>query len=156
MRHQPRVTAPQAERFVYDVGHIRPDTPHLYRELERPFVNDWFHCDGYEIMGFLTQMNLPSDTLNKAVDSLLITRCIRELHSIIRLGGPLRDKIIESDIRNLLMKLSNLLERANLPDKTSRYNGQFSELRGELYSSPQTHLSVEKIVSRVNLSKSYF
>ncbi len=65
-------------------------------------------------------------------------------------------KIIDSDIRTLFMKLSNLLERAALPDKTSRYFRQFSELRGELYSSPQTHLPVEKIASRVNLSKSYF
>ena len=78
------------------------------------------------------------------------------MNSINRLGGPLRDKIIDSDIRTLLMKLSNLLERAALPGKTSRYFQQFSELRNELYSSPQTHLPVEKIAARLNLSKSYF
>ncbi len=133
-----------------------PATPHLYRELEKPFVNDWFHCDGNEIMDFLMQLNLPLDTLIKAVDPLLITSCIRELHSMNRLGGPLRDQIIDSELRTLFMKLSNLLERASLPDKTNCYFRQFSELRNELYSSPQTHLSVEEIASRVNLSKSYF
>lgn len=135
---------------------FRPGTSYLYRELEIPFINDWFHCDGNEMMEFLMQLNLPLDTLIKAVDPLLITRYIRELHSISRLGGPLRDEIIDSDIRALLMKLSNLRERADLPYKTSRHFRQFSELRGELYSSPQTHLSVEMIASRVNMSKSYF
>jgi len=133
-----------------------PVTPHLYRELQKPFVNDWFHCDGNEVMELLMQLNLPLDTLIKALDPLLITRCIRELHSINKLGGPLRDKIIDSEFRTLFMKLSNLLERNNLSDKTSRYFRQFSELRGELYSSPQTHLPVKSIAARVNLSKSYF
>ena len=142
------------EKNSYIIFH--PATPHLYRELEKPFVNDWFHCDGNEVMELLMQLNLPLDTLIKALDPLLITRCIRELHSINRLGGPLRDRIIDSDFRTLFMKLSNLLERNNLSDKTSRYFRQFSELRGELYSSPQTHLPVKSIAARVNLSKSYF
>jgi AraC family transcriptional regulator of arabinose operon len=133
-----------------------PATPHLYKVLEDPFVNDWFHCDANEMQEFLLQINFPMDTLVKAPDPLQITRCIMELHSINKLGGPLRDKIIDSDIRALLMKLSNFLERAAQSDKTSRYFRQFSELRGELYSSPQTHLPVEEIASRVNLSKSYF
>ena len=135
---------------------FRPATPHLYRELEDPFINDWFHCDGNEILEFLTQLKLPLDTLVKATDPFLISGCIRELQSTSRLGGPLRDQIIDSDIKALFMKLSNLMERAALPDKASRYFHQFSELRSELYSSPQTHLTVEEIASRVNLSKSYF
>ncbi len=143
-----------AEKNSYII--FGPATSHLYREVEKPFVNDWFHCDGNDISEFLAQLNHPLDTLIKAVDPLLITRCIQELHSISRLGGPLRDQIVDSDIRTLFMKLSNLRERADLPDKSSRYFCQFSELRGELYSSPQTHQPVEKIAARVNMSKSYF
>ena len=107
---------------------FRPATPHLYRELEDPFINDWFHCEGNEILEFLTQLKLPLDTLVKATDPFLISGCIRELQSASRLGGPLRDQIIDSDIKALFMKLSNLMERAALPDKASRYFRQFSEL----------------------------
>ena len=135
---------------------FRPATPHLYRESDEPFLNDWFHCDGNDLLEFLTQLKLPLDTLIKATDPLLISGCIRELQSTSRLGGPLRDQIIDFDIRALFMKLSNLMEIAPLPNKTSRYFRQFSELRSELYSSPHTHLTVEQIASRVNLSKSYF
>ncbi|MCL6602831.1 MAG: AraC family transcriptional regulator [Paenibacillus sp.] len=135
---------------------FRPTTPHLYREVETPFINDWFHCDGNEIQEFLTRLKLPLDTLVKATDPLFIAGCIRELQSINRLGGPLRDQIIDFDIRSLFMKLSNLMEITDLPEKTSRHFRQFSELRSELYSSPQIHMTVEKIASRVNLSKSYF
>ncbi|KRF43731.1 helix-turn-helix domain-containing protein [Paenibacillus sp. Soil787] len=143
-----------AEKNSYII--FRPETTHLYRELENPFVNDWFHCEGNEFLDFLLQLNFPFDTLIKAIDPLVITRCIRELQNIYRQGGSLRDKIIDSEIRTLFMKLRNLFERAALPDKMSRYFHEFSDLRGELYSSPQIHLSVEKIASRVNLSKSYF
>lgn len=135
---------------------FRPETPHLYRELDKPFINDWFHCDGNEILEFLTQLKLPLDTLVEATDPLLITRCIRELQSTSRLGGTLRDRIMDSDIRSLFMKLSNQLERAPLPNTTNRYFHQLSELRDELYSAPHTHMPVEQIASRVNLSKSYF
>jgi AraC family transcriptional regulator of arabinose operon len=143
-----------AEKNSYILFH--PATPHLYRDAEKPFVNDWFHCEGDDLAEFLSEIYLPLDTPIKAVDPLLITGCIRELHSMSKLGGPLRDKIIDSDIRTLFMKLSNLKERAVLTDKTSRYFRQFSELRSELYSSPQTRWSVETIASSVNLSKSYF
>jgi AraC family transcriptional regulator of arabinose operon len=135
---------------------LHPDTPHLYRELEEPFINDWFHCDGNEILEFLTQLKLPLDTLVKAADPLMIAGCIRELQSSGRLGGPLCDQIIDFDIKSLFMKLGNLMALAVLPHKTSRHFRQFSELRSELYSSPQTHLPIEKLASRINLSKSYF
>lgn len=135
---------------------FRPATPHLYRESDEPFVNDWFHCDGDDILEFLTKLKLPLDTFVKATDPLLISGCIREMQSSNRMGGPLHDRIIDFDIRSLFMKLTNLMELADLPDKTSRYFHQFSELRSELYSSPHTHLTVEQIASRVNLSKSYF
>jgi AraC family transcriptional regulator of arabinose operon len=79
-----------------------------------------------EFLDFLLQLNFPLDTLIKAIDPLLITRCIRELQSIYRQGGSLRDKIIDSEIRTLFMKLRNLFERAALPDKMSRYFHEFS------------------------------
>ncbi|XEC93530.1 helix-turn-helix domain-containing protein [Paenibacillus tarimensis] len=135
---------------------FRPDTPHLYRESARPFVNDWFHCEGGEIEAFLTQLNFPLDTLVKAADPLLITGYIRELQNISRLGGPLQGRIIDLDIKTLFMKLGNLLERSAMTEKTSRYYRQFTELRSELYSSPQSRLPVERLAARVNLSKSYF
>jgi AraC family transcriptional regulator of arabinose operon len=135
---------------------FRPETPYLYREVERPYIDDWFHCEGEGMMELLDEIRFPLDTPVKALDPLLITRCIRELHGMSKLDGPLRDRIIDSEIRTLLMKLSNLIGRGALPDKTSRYFRQFSELRSELYSTPQTHQPVEKIAARVNLSKSYF
>lgn len=136
---------------------FRPHTPHLYRELEKPFINDWFHCDGNELSEFLNQIQFPLDTPTIATDPILITKGIVDLHSINRLGGPLRDAIIDSELRSLFMKLCNLRVRNDsLPDKSSRYLNQFSALRNELYSSPAKHSSVLELASGVNLSKSYF
>jgi AraC family transcriptional regulator of arabinose operon len=72
------------------------------------------------------------------------------------LGGAFRDEIINLDLMSLLAKLSHFQQRANLPEKTVRYFSQFSELRSELYNSPQTHVSVDELAVSVNLSKSYF
>jgi AraC family transcriptional regulator, arabinose operon regulatory protein len=136
---------------------FRPSTRHLYRELEKPFINDWLHCHGSCLPEFLEEIRLPLDTPVQVDDSLFITRCIMELSSTDKMGGPLRQLIMESDLRGLFMKLANIRERtASLPEKSSRYLQQFSRLRNGLYSSPDTHQPVEKLAASVNLSKSYF
>jgi AraC family transcriptional regulator, arabinose operon regulatory protein len=135
---------------------LRPATTHLYRELEMPFVNDWFHCDGDDIGEFLAQLNFPLDSPIRAPDPFLISRYIIDLHNIHRQSGPLCEAIIDSDLRSLFMKLCHLRERTAFPEKKTRYFLSFSELRNELYHSPSTHFSVEQLASRMNLSKSFF
>ena len=132
-----------------------PATPHSYRESELPFVNDWFHCVGDGIADLLTELHFPLDTLLPATDPSLISRSIMELHRIRKSGGPIAGHIIDTEIRSLLMKLSNLHEMS-LTEKQGRYFRQFSELRDEIYNSPQRHRSVDALASRLNLSKSYF
>lgn len=132
-----------------------PDTPHMYRDSELPFVNDWFHCVGAELEALLAELNFPLDTLLPATDPSLISRSITELHRIRKSGGPLMRRILDMELRALLMKLSNLRDLP-LTEKQGRYFRQFSELRDELYNSPQRHYSVEQLASRLNLSKSYF
>ncbi|MFC0212769.1 helix-turn-helix domain-containing protein [Paenibacillus chartarius] len=135
---------------------FRPTTRYIYRDAEKPFINDWFHVDGADLEAFLERTRFPLDTPVKAVDPLLISRCIMELTSIHRSAGSFREEIIDSEIRTLLMKLCHLLERPALNDKASRYYLQFSRLRNELFSSPETHRSVETLATYMNLSKSYF
>ncbi|MCA0757073.1 AraC family transcriptional regulator [Paenibacillus sp. N4] len=134
---------------------FQPATPHYYRELESPFINDWFHCNGDDLQAFLLNLNFPSDTPVKASDPLLISRCIMDLQNTFRLGGPLRDQIIDCDLRSFFMKLGDLRERT-APDKLHRYYIPFSELRNELYRSPHQNVSVQELASRLNMSKSYF
>lgn len=134
---------------------FQPATPHYYRELESPFINDWFHCKGDELEAFLLDLNFPVDTPIAASDPLLISRCIMDLQQTSRLGGPNRDRIIDCDLRSFFMKLGDLRERT-APDKLSRYYAPFSELRSELYRSPHENVSVPELASRFNMSKSYF
>jgi AraC family transcriptional regulator, arabinose operon regulatory protein len=142
------------ERNSYVLFH--PSTCHLYRELEKPFINDWFHCEGDDMEPFLAQFQFPVDEPIQAADPLLISRSIMDLHSSMRRGGPHAEHIIDSDIRSLLMKLSSLRQRTILPDRTSRYYLQLSELRNELYRSPDNPYTIDELASRVNMSKSYF
>lgn len=132
----------------------RPTTPQFYREFELPYIDDWFHAEGLEEL--LAELNFPLDTLIPAVDPLLISRSIMEMHRINKMGGPHAGRILDAEIRALILKLSNLHEMSLLTDRPSRYFRQFSELRDELYNAPQTHSSVDQLASRVNLSKSYF
>lgn len=132
-----------------------PKTPHLYRESDLPFVNDWFHCTGEGVSELLNELRLPLDTLLPATDPSLISRSITEMHRIRKTGGPLMQRILDAEIRSLLMKLSNLHEMS-LTEKQGRYFRQFSELRDELYNSPQRHYTVDMLAAKLNLSKSYF
>ncbi|MFC5529792.1 helix-turn-helix domain-containing protein [Cohnella yongneupensis] len=133
-----------------------PSTPQYYRESELPFINDWFHLEGEGIAEFLSDIHFPLDTLVPAIDPLLITRSIMELQRVLRIGGPLGNRIIDAEIRNLFMKLSHLHEMPLPPDRQGRYYRQLSELRDEFYHSPHYHSTVENLALRVNLSKSYF
>ncbi|KQY94430.1 AraC family transcriptional regulator [Paenibacillus sp. Root52] len=132
-----------------------PETPHAYREMENPFINDWFHCYGANMTDFLMELNFPLDTPIEASDPLLISRCVMELQTINRLDGSLRERIIDCDLRSFFMKLSDLRERT-APHQLNRYYIGFNELRNELYRSPHQNISVAELAIRLNISKSYF
>ncbi|MEC0128428.1 helix-turn-helix transcriptional regulator [Paenibacillus pabuli] len=134
---------------------FQPRTPHSYREIESPFINDWFHCNGDDLPEFLAELNFPLDTPVEASDPLLISRCIMELQNIYRLDGPLRERIMDCDLRSFFMKLTDLRERT-APHQLNRYYMRFTELRNDLYRFPHQNVSVTELAARLNLSKSYF
>jgi AraC family transcriptional regulator of arabinose operon len=135
---------------------FRPDTNHQYRELEKPFINDWFHCEDSEIGDFLAEADFPLDTPVKAEDPALISRSIMELQNIVRQNSPLQDRIIDCELKSFFLKLVSLRHKSAILERTNRYFSQFSKLRSELYNSPYHPFSVESLASSLNLSKSYF
>ncbi|MFB9327635.1 helix-turn-helix domain-containing protein [Paenibacillus aurantiacus] len=134
---------------------FQPATPHAYRELESPFINDWFHGNGDDMPQFLQELKFPLDTPVAVSDPMLVSRCIMDLQHTFRLGGPLRESIIDCDLRSFFMKLSDLRVRT-APDKLARYYLPFSELRAGIYRTPQQNISVTELASSLNMSKSYF
>jgi AraC family transcriptional regulator of arabinose operon len=144
-----------AEKNTFILFH--PDTPHLYREVEKPFVNDWFHCEGSGMEKWLEQLHFPLNTPIPAPDPLLITRVIMDLHGTARQNSTFRDAILDLDIRSLLMKLCDDRHGKNaVSERAAKYYRELTGLRNRLYSSPQTHMKVEQLAASVHLSKSYF
>ncbi|WP_159888421.1 helix-turn-helix domain-containing protein [Paenibacillus puerhi] len=135
---------------------FQPSTPHQYGEAGKPFINDWLHIQGEGLDELLARLEFPLDMPVQAADPLFISRCIMDIQSLNRMGGPLCEEILDLDLRSLLARLSNWRQGAAPPEKTSRYFQQFTELRNRLYSTPQANLSVDELASSVNLSKSYF
>lgn len=134
---------------------FRPTTPHRYRELDNPFINDWFHCTGEEMEGLLTEIHFPVDTPVKASDPMMVSRFVQELQATFHMGGRLKEAIIDCDLRSFFMKLADVQHRTT-NEKLRRYYVQFIELRNELYSTPQPHRTVSELAARLNMSKSYF
>lgn len=135
---------------------FQPSTPHLYRDLERPFINDWFHCRGDDLALWLADLSFPLDEPVKASDPSLISRSIVELHRLQKMGGPLAERAIDAELRALLIKLRNLHQMTQGSEKPSRYFRQFSEIRSDLYNAPHVRYSVSDLAARINLSKSHF
>ncbi|MFD2329658.1 helix-turn-helix transcriptional regulator [Cohnella sp. GCM10020058] len=133
-----------------------PDTSYLYRHLELPFVNDWFHCIGNDIEQLLTELDYDLNEPVKAVDDLQISRGVMELRRIQSNGGRLAGRILDTELRGFLMKLANATQAAPLPEKVSGYYGAFVDLRSALYNAPHERTTVEELAARVNMSKSYF
>ncbi|MBJ9991005.1 helix-turn-helix domain-containing protein [Paenibacillus sp. S28] len=135
---------------------MQPSTPYMYRDLEKPFVNDWFHCEGTELGAYLHQLQLPLDRPAEAAYPASVSRGIMELQNVNWLGGPHRLEIIDLDLRSLLMKLANWRHLPPAQGNAGRYLHQLSEIRSELYRSPQASYSLDELAASVNLSKSYF
>jgi AraC family transcriptional regulator, arabinose operon regulatory protein len=135
---------------------LRPHTPHLYRHVEKPFINDWFHLTGEEVESFLTEIGFSLDTPVQAEDPLLISKCIMELSSLLRQNSPLKERIIDCDLRSFFMKLTHLRNHTAVQEKNGLYLHTFSKLRNQLYSSPNSSYTVDMLASSVNVSRSYF
>jgi len=135
---------------------FRPDTPHLYRDFEPPFVNDWFHCEGEGMDKLLDELQYPADEPLQAVDAQQISRNVMELQRILSHRGRLSDRILDLELRGFFMKMVDARRSAPFPDERSRHYGAFVELRSALYNAPHERDSVEALASRVNMSKSYF
>lgn len=142
------------DKYHYIFFH--PATSHLYREIEKPFINDWFHCEIAGLEEFLADINFPLDTPVRAEDPYLISRSIKELQNIVRQNSSLQDRIIDCDLRSFFMKLTSLREKSALLGSTNRHFLTFSKLRNEVYNAPYRNFSVEALASSLNLSKSYF
>ncbi|MBB3114193.1 AraC family transcriptional regulator of arabinose operon [Paenibacillus phyllosphaerae] len=135
---------------------FHPDTCHLYREVDKPFVNDWFHCEDRNIGDFLAEIQFPLDTPIKAEDPHLISRSIMDLQNLGRHNSPFQQRILDHDLKSFFLKLVSLREKSAILEKTNRYFSQFSKLRSQLYNSPGHSFSVDSLAASLNLSKSYF
>lgn len=133
-----------------------PNSAHAYRDLEKPFANDWMHCKEQGMEEWLERLDFPVDQLIIAADPVLVPRCVLDVQHAEREKGPYRDEIIDLELRGLFAKLANGLVRDALPARTNRYAESLAQLRSELYGSPDARLSVERLAERLSLSKSYF
>ncbi|KRE57467.1 helix-turn-helix domain-containing protein [Paenibacillus sp. Soil750] len=135
---------------------LNPHTPHLYGHYEKPFINDWFHCSSNGIDAFLTEIDFPLDTPVRAEDTMLISKCIMEMSNLVRQDSPLMERILDCELKALLMKLVTLHKQTAVHEHKSRYLLPFTQLRNQLYSAPNATYTVDMLASSVNLSKSYF
>lgn len=135
---------------------MSPHTPHLYRHLDKPFINDWFHCSGSGLESFLNEIGFPLDSPMQAEDPFMISKCIMDLNNLSRQNSIHKDRIADCDLQSLFMKMSDLQNRTAALDSSIRYLLPFSKLRNELYSSPNAAYTVDSLASSVNMSKSYF
>ncbi|NQX47672.1 helix-turn-helix transcriptional regulator [Paenibacillus tritici] len=131
-------------------------SPYSYKDAEAPLVHDWFHFELEAADEFFGRLKLPLDTLMKARDPLYISRKVNELHWENLQNGTFRHEIIDSIIRCLFMKLSDIRHHVESRQQISKYYDDFLNMRNEVLSSPSTWYSVEDLAERMNMSKSYF
>ncbi|WP_340023763.1 AraC family transcriptional regulator [Paenibacillus sp. FSL K6-1096] len=129
---------------------------YFYKDAELPLVHDWFHFEMEEKDAWWDRLKLPLDTLMKAHDPLYISRKVHELHWENLQNGTFRQEIIDSILRGLFMKLSDIRHHVEASQPISKYYDAFLNLRNEVLSSPSTWYSVEQLAERMNMSPSYF
>lgn len=132
----------------------RPDARQLYRG--KPLVNDWMHFEAQDGGVFLSGLPIPMNVPVKAPNPVLVSHCIMGLQNTKHLGGPFCERIIDTDIQGMMLRLCNNGGNDDLPETSCRYIRQFTELRNAFYGVPRAHYSVDELAEKVHLSKSYF
>ncbi|GBF75714.1 AraC family transcriptional regulator [Paenibacillus sp. 598K] len=135
---------------------LGPHTSHQYKDREKPFVNDWFHCEIDAPEPFLEEIGFPLDTPVHIEDANWVSRCILELQSTLSQNSRLQPRIIDCELRAFFMKLLSLREKWASLASSNRHYPHLSRLRNELYNAPYQAVSVELLAARLNMSKSYF
>lgn len=132
---------------------FRPDTPQHYRDREKPYINDWIHCECVE-EDFFADIGFPLDQLLPLQDPSLLSRRILELQSTLHRESSLRERILDSELRSLFCRIAD--SGAGQDASEERYSRHLAALRSEIYGSPQTAWTVESLAARANLSRSHF
>jgi AraC-type DNA-binding domain-containing proteins len=134
----------------------RKGSRQYYHEIEQPMVHDWFHFDGDDAEDFCRRLNLPLDTPMKVHEPVYVSRKVSEIQEALVQNGLYRDEIIDATVRCLLMRLSDIRNRIEPNKPVSKHYDLLVSLRNEIYNNPSVHWTVDKLASRVNMSRSYF
>lgn len=133
-----------------------PRTLQYYRELEKPFVNDWVHFQGEGLADFFRSLSLPIGRAIAVPRVSSLSRCIHDLQDIQSQGGSLCERMLDVSLQKMFLTLCNKGMAASAPEKGGRYFAEFSALRNSFYSAPKAGVSVGELAEKVHLSKSYF
>ncbi|MFD2878451.1 helix-turn-helix domain-containing protein [Paenibacillus rhizoplanae] len=81
---------------------------------------------------------------------------MNELHWENLQNGTFRQEIINSIVRCLFMKLSDMRHHVESSQPVSKYYDSFLNLRNEVLSSPPPGILSNSLAERMNMSPSYF
>ncbi|HZG85917.1 AraC family transcriptional regulator [Paenibacillus sp.] len=128
----------------------------FYRELEKPFVHDWFHFDGEDAESYIERLSLPFDKVMKVYDPLYISRKVNDIQDETLHNGTYRKEIIDATVRCLLMKLSDMHNRIEASHPLSKFYEPFVRLRNAIRETPSAPHTVDRLAAQVNMSRSHF
>lgn len=134
---------------------FRPGTPQFFITREN-LIHDWFHF--HTESGEMPPLSLfQPDRIHYPSCYEEITRTVAELETEFFASNFASDILIDSKIKELLIRLERNLSAKDTPSRIKDETlEKFRFLRGELFSSIEKHLSVDQMAERVNLSPSRF
>ncbi len=153
----------------YWLHHIKTRTHYFIRGIDYPVepnsmilidkrvpfeVNtDDEYIDSY--IQFDTSDGIPREIMNHPIP---VGDAFRADHYMLLLSDALylygRNEVIAEELTHIIIE--HLYELVNHPEKQSRYFGDFSKLRTEIYSKPQNKWDIKTMAKMVHLSEPYF
>lgn len=128
---------------------------YYYHDVE--YINDWIVFEGDEVADFLTELNIPLNTLTMLYHHAEITGMIRDLMQEYHQTGSHHEKIMDAMLRTILYKYSDIYHlETRLSDKLKQHRAAFSQIRNSIYSSGNYQKTVPELAEELSLSVSYF
>lgn len=132
-------------------------TPQHYHVINGIYTDDWFHLNmDHDDIEYLKSLDIPLNTVVELPDGNEISMLIRSMAYEFCSDNRYKNKICESYLNVLFLKLSRQLHSVESPSEPA-YASKYDTLlitRNEIFSSPQKAWNIDEIARSLLISRS--
>ena len=156
IRSPARITLSGTDYFVKGNAVIvyRKKSPHIYSAHNAPFINDWVRFQAEEAdFAYWESIGIPFDTIVEYPNTYDLSHLVKMLSAEYRSNNCNAQQTMATLMHHLFLKLSDCIKSKPLPN--IHLTEKLTNLRNNIYSTPQNNWTIQGISQALSISPSY-